>query len=197
VREVVALGKSLETGEVLLPINLAPRGRGDQGELLSVKTKALLHVAGHLAAREAVINLGNYQPRTGLFPVQLRGDVDPLVDVLLAIDGEPTTTEIEVARRFVPDEVDVVLVMGLAPASSVGEAARALVGELGRTLQFGVVSSPRGSALLLKRSSPAFQAVGSELDSRLPLDTDPQERLALLDSQEAAGLATPGPGVAP
>lgn len=158
VREVVALGKGLETGEVLLPIVFAPRGRGDQGELLSVKTKALLHVAGHLAARDGIINLGNYQAPTGLFAVQLRGYVDPAVDLLLGIDGEPTTTEIEAAWRSVPDEVDVVLVTGLAPASSVGEAARTVLGGLGRTLRVGAVSSPRGSAILLVRPSPGSRA---------------------------------------
>ena len=158
IAEVVALGENLEPGEVLLPIELAPRGRGNQGQGLSVKTKPLLHVAGHLAARHGIVNLGNYQPRAGHFPVRLREEVNPLVGTLLSIEGEPTAVEIDAAARFVPKDtnVDAALVTGLAPTSSMSPAARALLANLKGVLEMRAVSSPRGSAVLLGTRSARF-----------------------------------------
>jgi hypothetical protein len=151
IEEVVALGSHLSPHEVLVPVRFAPRGRDSDGRALSGKTKPLLHVAGHLAARQGVINLGNYQPRTGHFPIRLKPEVDSRVDTLLGIEGMPTKAEVAAARRFDPGEagVDVVLVTGLAPLSSVSPEGRAVLESLGQGLGIRAVSSPRGTAVLL------------------------------------------------
>jgi hypothetical protein len=135
----------IEPNRTLLPIPARPpRGRDPS---------PLQHAAGYIAAERGVVDLANYQPATGHFPLLFRPALDPTGWVGFVLEGGSADVDIAGYEQATGARVDYVLLWDAPPDGA--EAARMLGSVVGRlregyTLVF--TSPPRGRMQLFRRN---------------------------------------------
>jgi hypothetical protein len=134
----------IEPNRTLLPILArAPRGHDPH---------PLQHAAGYIAAERGVVDLANYQPATGHYPLLFRPALDPTGWVSFVLEGGSADVDIAGYEQATGARVDYVLLWD-APTDE-AEAARMLGSVVGR-LREGYTpvftSTPRGRMQLFRR----------------------------------------------
>jgi hypothetical protein len=151
-RDYLSVSEHLAPRSTLLPISFASRGMGPDGRVLSIRVEPLLHAAARLAVERDVVNLGNYEAASTVFPVRFRPEIDPYrhLGPPRGLMRKPPQVEITGYDERTPGRIDYVLVWG--PADDPGAApARA---ELEAQLRPGwepIFVSPRGWTRLYRR----------------------------------------------
>jgi hypothetical protein len=134
----------IEPNRTLLPILVRAPGGHDP--------TPLQHAAGYIAAERGVVDLANYQPATGHYPLLFRPALDPTGWVAFVLEGGSADVDIAGYEQQTGARVDYVLLWDPPPDGT--EAARMLGSVAGRlregyTLVF--TSPPRGRMQLFRR----------------------------------------------
>jgi hypothetical protein len=132
----------IEPNRTLLPILAhAPRGHDPN---------PLQHAAGYIAAERGVVDLANYQPATGHYPLLFRPAVDPTGWVGFVLEGGSADVDIAGYEQATGARVDYVLLWD-APADG-AEAAQMLGSVVGRLREgYTLVFTSRPGRLQLFR----------------------------------------------
>jgi hypothetical protein len=123
----------------------------------NAKVGVFRHAAGYLAARDGVIDMENYEARSGRFPVDFRPEVDPFrqlnpaaVGPDLGLQAEPPAVDFlaYTARTGIP--VDYVLLWNTRAAQRATPAGRAIFAQLAGRYEL-IYESPRRLLRLYRR----------------------------------------------
>lgn len=79
---------------VLMPLNLAPAGKGIDGKTIVYDNNIFCHAAQYLSVGVPVIVLDNYEAHTGYFPLKWKEERDPYIH-LGNIEAVPPTANIQ------------------------------------------------------------------------------------------------------
>ncbi len=143
-QEYVSGRHFVEPNRTLLPILVRAPGGHDPFPLQ--------HAAGYIAAEQGVVNLANYQPATGHYPLLFRPALDPTGWVGFVLEGGSADVDIAGYEQQTGACVDYVLLWDAPPDGA--EAAR-MLGSVERRLQEGYTlvftSPPRGRMQLFRR----------------------------------------------
>lgn len=87
------ISEMIKPNSVVLPLNLAPAGKGSNGKTIVYDNNIFCHAAQYLSAGKPVIVLDNYEAHTGYFPLKWKDESDPYIH-LGNIEAVPPTANI-------------------------------------------------------------------------------------------------------
>jgi hypothetical protein len=150
IAEYTSIADALQPGEIVLPVNGSTSGERPDGTGVT-KVDSMRHAIGYLAVSRGVIDLANYQPNTGHFPLRWNDAVTPFGRAFTAADLELVPPPIDLLRyeRETGIAVDAVLLWDFADRSK-PEVAR-LYADLDLGGYAEVAESPGGRATVWRR----------------------------------------------
>jgi hypothetical protein len=149
--ECVEAAEGVEDGRTVLPLALAPAGRGPDGRQLAFRLAPFVHCAGVVAGRRPIVDLGLYEAGEDYFPLRFRPELDPYRHLSigpLGMEAVPPRVDIAAYERR-GGRVDYVLLWQPAAAPQQHPATRSLRAQLAAYDRVHV--SRRGNAELWKR----------------------------------------------
>jgi hypothetical protein len=148
----------LRANRTLLPLVFTRGLRTGDAWVDHAKVGVFRHAAGYLAARDAVIDMENYEAHSGYFPVDFRPGVDPFIQLNPASYGQDVGLQADPPdvdflkypeRTGLP--VDYVLLWNVRPDQPETPAGRAIFAQLKGRYEL-IHTSPRGLLLLYRRN---------------------------------------------
>lgn len=116
IADYTSVAESLPAGAVVLPVNGSMSGERHDGSISVTKVDSMRHAIGYLATSRGVIDLANYQPNTGHFPLRWNEPVTPFGRLFTAADLEQVPPPVDLLRyeRETGVAVDAVLLWDFA-----------------------------------------------------------------------------------
>ena len=151
IAEYTSIADALQPGDLVLPANGSMSGERHDGGTSVTKVDSMRHAIGYLAVARGVIDLANYQPNTGHFPLRWNEAVTPFGRSFTAADLDQAPPPVNLLRyeRETGIAVDAVLLWDFHDRSK-PEVAR-LYADLDRGGYTQVAQSPSGRATVWRR----------------------------------------------
>jgi hypothetical protein len=151
--ELLSAGAAIPDSATFVSIALAPRGVAAGGRPLSQKAQPFLHAGAFLAAQRPLVDLGNYEARSGLFPLIFRPALDPYRHLASAEGMEAVPPSLDFARYETETgkRVEYLLVWGPLEAVPASPRLSALVTAIDERYELVQASQPQGLARLYRR----------------------------------------------
>jgi len=77
--EYTSAAKFIPEKSLLLPVSLARKGPVVDGQPVAGKVSSFLHASGHIVAQNNIIDVSDYEPWKGYFPLLYRPETDPFI----------------------------------------------------------------------------------------------------------------------
>jgi len=116
IADYTSVADALPSGALVLPVNGSMSGERHDGSLGVTKVDSMRHAIGYLAISRGVIDLANYQPNTGHFPLRWNDAATPFGRMFTQADLEQVPPPVDLLRyeRETGIAVDAVLLWDLA-----------------------------------------------------------------------------------
>jgi hypothetical protein len=151
----------IERQATVLPICFAQAGRAEDGRPLCLRVGPFANAAGYLAADAELIDLPNYEARTGYFPILFRPEVNPY-RYLGSRPGnglleDPPRVDIAGYTAQTGQSIDYVLLYGLRPGQPTGSPERLILQQLEAGYECVYQSPQHGLVQLYRRKDDPAQ----------------------------------------
>jgi hypothetical protein len=98
IADYTSIAEALPSGALVLPLNGSMAGERHDGSISVTKVDSMRHAIGYLAVSRGVIDLANYQPNTGHFPLRWNESVAPFGRLFSRADLEQVPPRVDLLR---------------------------------------------------------------------------------------------------
>ena len=98
IADYTSIADALPAGALVLPVNGSMSGERHDGSTSVTKVDSMRHAIGYVAISRGVIDLANYQPNTGHFPLRWNEPLTPFGRLFTAADLEQIPPPVDLLR---------------------------------------------------------------------------------------------------